>query len=99
MENEKSTKQFVITVDGSDDADNGAGRACSGYVLIAFDGPDKAQCIIEQTCINDIKGAIASSAILMQAACLAVGERLARTFGRELSMEHTIKDVLDGFRK
>lgn len=99
MENEKSTKQFVITVDGSDDADTRDGRACSGYVLIAFDGPDGAQCIVEHTSINDIKGAIASSAHLMQAACLAVGERLAKTFGRELSMEQTIKDVLGGFRK
>ena len=37
MENEKNAKQFVITVDGSEDADNRDGRACSGYVLIAFD--------------------------------------------------------------
>jgi hypothetical protein len=68
-------------------------------VLIAFDGLDGAQCIIEHTSISDIKGAIAQSATLMQAACLAVGERLARTFGRELSMEQTIKDVLGKFGK
>ena len=99
MENEKNAKQFVITVDGSDDAEVRDGRACSGYLLIAFDGPDEAQCIIEHTSINDIKGAIASSSHLIQAACLAVGERLARTFGRELEMESTIKNVLGRFGK
>lgn len=99
MENEKSAKQFVITVDGSDDAEVRDGRACSGYLLIAFDKPDNAQCVIEHISIADIKGAIASCGTLMQAACLAVGERLARTFGRELEMESVVKDVLGGFRK
>ena len=99
MENEKNAKQFVITVDGSEDADARDGRACSGYVLIAFDGLDGAQCIIEHTSISDIKGVIAQDATLIQAACLAVGERLARTFGRELSMEQVIKDLQDRFGK
>lgn len=99
MENENNGKQFVITVDGSDDADVRDGKACSGYVLIAFDEPDEAQCIIEHTSIHNIKGVIAGSATLMQAACLAVGERLARTFGRELEMESTIKNALRRFGK
>ena len=96
MENEK---KFVITVEGSQDDDMRAGRACSGYLLIAFDEPNGAQCVIEHTSIEDIKRVIASDATLMKAACLAVGERMARTFGRELEMESTIKDVLGRFGK
>lgn len=71
-----------------------AGRACTGYALIAFDGHEGAQCVVECTSINDIKMAIANNSIMMQAACLAVGERLAQVMAREISMEDAAKGIM-----
>ena len=108
MENENNGKQYVISVKGSADDECKAGITCSGYLIVAFGVPaeeafkDEALVVIEHTSTKAISNAIGSQAELMQAACLAVGEKMARLFGRECELQKHMNDLkgfIEGLRK
>lgn len=109
MENENNGKQFVIRVEGTAGDDIKAGITCSGYLIVAFDvqaeeviDNDNAQVVIEQTSTRAISKAIGQQPDLMQAACLAVGEKMARLFGRECELQKHMNDLkgfFEGLRK